>query len=145
MFDTANKSSEIAKKISHHASVMRGTSWQTETILSDFRQSFDGSRVPDVLLTTTAAAGRLGISVPTLYDWLGQSDHGLLIIRGEPVSIAYFQGGPRGQGRILLETAEIERIRELMRVQPERNAPRQRPIRRENFPGISVPLGRPNR
>jgi hypothetical protein len=31
-------------------------------------------------------------------------------IRGQPVIDQYLQGGPRGQGQILLEAAEVERI-----------------------------------
>jgi hypothetical protein len=96
------------------------------------------------LLTTRAAAGELGLSVASLYDWLGQSDRGLLVIRGHPVTIEYFQGGPQGQGRIRIEAAEVERIRELMRVRPQHARPIRRPVPRHTFPGITVPLGRPD-
>src|SRR5947209_13376600 len=55
--------------------------------------------VSDPLLTAADAARRLGISVTTLYDWLGQSDCGILVLRGKSVTIGYFQAGARGQGR----------------------------------------------
>ena len=97
----------------------------------------------DELLSAQHAAQRLGISVTSLYDWLGQSDRGLLVIRGESVTISYFQSGPRGQGRIRIEAAEVERLKELMRVRPQRVLPRRRPTPRPSFPGITVPLGRP--
>jgi hypothetical protein len=96
------------------------------------------------LVTAKEAARRLGISVPSVYDWLGQSDHGLLVIRGQSVTINYFQGGPQGQGRIRIEAAEVERIKELMRVRPQQAPTRRLPIRHDTFPGITVKLGRPN-
>ena len=95
------------------------------------------------LLTTREAAAQVGLSVTSFYDWLGQSDRGLLVIRGQPVTIEYFQGGPQGQGRIRIEAAEVERIRELMRVHPQHAKPVRRPVPRQAFPGITVPLGRP--
>jgi transposase-like protein len=92
------------------------------------------------------AARRLGITVTTFYDWLGQSDRGLLTIRGEPVTIDYLQGGPRGHGRIAVEPAEIERLKNLMRVVPDPRAiPPVRRLPIMKFPGITVPLGRPGR
>jgi hypothetical protein len=95
------------------------------------------------LLTARQAAGRLGLAVATLYDWLSRSDHGLLVLRGQPVTIHYLQGGPRGQGRIGIEVSEIERIKDLLRVRPRPTATRQPPVRQDRFPGITVPLGRP--
>lgn len=95
------------------------------------------------LLTAAAAAERLGISVTTLYDWLGQSDHGLLKVRGMPVTIEYLQTGPRGQGKIAIESREIDRIRELLKVRPQSVAPRRPPKSPRSYPGITVPLGRP--
>jgi len=80
-----------------------------------------------------------------LYGWLGDSDRGLLMIRGNPVTVNYFQGGPSGQGRIQIESSEIERLRELMRVTPQAYVPRRPPVRPTAFPGITVPLGRPDR
>src|SRR5438128_2620078 len=74
------------------------------------RQCFTG------LLTVNEGAQRLSIKPATLYHWLGLSDFGALVIRGQPITIAYFQGGPAGQGRIRIEACEIERIREAMRV-----------------------------
>ena len=96
------------------------------------------------LLTAKEAAGRLGITVTSFYDWLGQSDLGLLVIRGQPVTIDYLQGGSQGQGRIRIEAAEVARLRELMRVRPRHVPLRRPPVRRDNFPGITVALGRPH-
>ncbi len=96
------------------------------------------------LLSPAQAGCRLGISVTTLYDWLGMSDKGLLVIRGQSVTIDYFQGGPQGQGRIRIEAAEVERVRELMRVRPQHLKPVRQRIPRQSFPGITVPLGRPD-
>jgi len=95
------------------------------------------------LLTAQEAAVRLGIKVTTLYDWLGQSDHGLLEIHGQAVTIEYFQSGRRGQGKIQIFESEIKRLRELMRVQPRKAFTRRRPTPAISFPGIVVPLGRP--
>jgi len=96
------------------------------------------------LLTPKQAAQRLGITPTTLYDWLGQSDHGLLVIRGENVTINYFQGGPHGQGRIRIEAAEVERIKDCLRVRPQRLIASRPGPSQTTFPGITVPLGRPN-
>jgi hypothetical protein len=98
---------------------------------------------PSDLLTAAVAAHRLGIAVSSLYDWLGQSDHGLLFIRGQPVTIRYYQSGAAGQGRIRIEPSEVERIRELMRVLPQKAIPRRPQLHSDSFPGIVVPLGRP--
>jgi hypothetical protein len=101
--------------------------------------------VSDELLTAAEAARQLGITVTTLYDWLGRSRIGELEIRGQRVTINYLQGGAKGQGRILVEAAEIDRLRELMRVRPlpiVHRAARTTSIR---WPGITVPLGRPDR
>jgi len=99
--------------------------------------------VSDELLTATAAAARLGITVTTLYDWLGRSRTGALEIRGQKVAIQYLQGGARGQGRIRIEAAEVERLRDLMRVRPQTVASVVRRPRTISWPGITVPLGRP--
>lgn len=95
------------------------------------------------LLTAAEAARRLGIRVTTLYDWLGQSDHGLLRIRGAPFTIDYLQSGPRGQGKIAVEAAEVERIKQGLRVVPQSHAPLRRMPSPRSYPGITVPLGRP--
>ena len=95
------------------------------------------------LLPVQEAARRLGIAPATLYDWLGQSDHRLLLIRGRRVTVDYLQGGPKGQGRIRISVNEIERIKQLMRVRPQPLQVRRPPARRTSFPGITVPLGRP--
>ena len=96
-----------------------------------------------VLLSPKQASEHLGIAVATLYDWLGQSDWGVLQIRGQPATIGYYQGGPRGQGRIRIDELEVERIRELMRVIPQAPHKANSPLVRDRFPGIKVPLGRP--
>lgn len=98
----------------------------------------------DELLTPKEAAHHLGIAVTSLYAWLGQSDSGLLVIRGKPVTINYLQGGPQGQGRIRIEAGEVTRLKELMRVKPQRIIPRDGPVRQQTYPGITVPLGRPD-
>ena len=95
------------------------------------------------LLSACEAARRLGITVTTLYDWLGRSRIGELEIRGRRVTISYLQGGARGQGRIRIEAHEVERVRELMRVAPIVPPPRRMPLRQHSFPHINVPLGRP--
>jgi hypothetical protein len=87
------------------------------------------------------AAHRLGISKATLYAWLGQSDAGTLVIRGQPVTVHYFQGGRRGQGRIRIEPDEIERLKELMRVRPRPVRQRRPPTQQHHYPGITVELG----
>ena len=97
----------------------------------------------DDLLTAAEAARRLGIRVTTLYDWLGQSDRGLLRIRGAPLTIDYLRSGPHGQGKIGIEAAEVERVKEALRVVPQRLAPRRPIARPQTYPGINVPLGRP--
>lgn len=94
-------------------------------------------------LTAKQAAERLGISVLTLYDWLAQSDRGEYMIRGQAVVITYFQGGRRGQGKIQIQADEIDRLQEFMRVKPHTKIQRREPVRTTQFPGISVPLGRP--
>lgn len=91
------------------------------------------------------ASQRLGVSVATLYDWLGQSDRGLLTIRGQAVTIDYFQSGRQGQGKIQIEASEVKRIRDLMRVRPQYAITRRAPIRRDSFPGITMHLGHPDR
>lgn len=99
----------------------------------------------DELLTAAEAARRLGITVTTLYDWLGRSRLGDLEIRGQRVTINYLQAGAKGQGRIRIEIAEIDRLRELMRVQPLSTKQRSPRVKLNHWPGITVPLGRPDR
>ena len=96
------------------------------------------------LLPAREAARRLGVAVATLYDWLGRSDRGRLLLRGRAVTVDYLQGGARGQGRIHIEAGEVERLKDLLRVRPRRPAPRRPPVRPDTFPGITVPLGRPD-
>lgn len=97
----------------------------------------------DELLTAAEAARRLGIRVTTLYDWLGRSRIGELIVRGRPVTIEYLQTGPKGQGRIGFEPREVDRLLDLLRVRPQQGPPRRRPAVPSAWPGIHVPLGRP--
>ncbi len=93
------------------------------------------------LLTARYAARRLGISTASLYDWLTQSDAGKLVIRGKPLTIDYFQGGAKGQGRIRIEAQEVQRLKEAMRVRPRPVQQRRPPTRRHHYPGITVELG----
>jgi hypothetical protein len=65
------------------------------------------------------------------------------MIRGAAVTIEYFQSGRRGQGRIHLEAREVERLRDLLRVRPQKPILRRTPVNRHLYPGISVELGRP--
>lgn len=97
----------------------------------------------DQLLTAAEAATRLGITVTTFYDWLGRSRIDELEIRGRKVTIQYLQGGARGQGRIRIEAAEVERLRDLMRVHPRVPPQTIHRPRAVAWPGITVPLGRP--
>lgn len=97
----------------------------------------------DELLPAQEAARRLGISVASLYDWLAQSDQGQFVLRGQPVTVDYLQGGPKGQGRIRIEAGEVERLKELQRVRPRPVRQRRPPKRRDCYPGIYVELGTP--
>jgi hypothetical protein len=95
------------------------------------------------MLTPRQAAARLGVTATTLYDWLGRSRRGLFVLRGRPGVIEFFQTGARGQGRIRIAAREVERVQELMRVPVDPHRVRRPPVRRDRFPGITVPLGRP--
>ena len=96
----------------------------------------------DDLLFATEAARRLGISTSRFYDWLSLSDLGQFNIRGQPITIDYFQGGPKGQGPIRIAAREVERLIEASRVRP---ASFRRPVeRRSTYPGITVDLGLPS-
>jgi hypothetical protein len=97
----------------------------------------------DNLLCSKEAARRLGISRACLYEWLGQSDAGAFMIRGQPVTIDYLQGGAKGQGRIQIAAVEVERLKDLMRVRPRKLPSRRLPDPHSNYPGITVKLGRP--
>jgi hypothetical protein len=96
------------------------------------------------LFNSAKAAQSLGVSVPTLYDWLSQSDAGTFQLRGLPVTIEYFQGGARGQGKIMLEAKEIERLLALMRVRPRPVSRRKLPTRKPTLQHITTKLGRPD-
>lgn len=100
--------------------------------------------VRDDLLTPQDAASRMGVAVTTLYDWMGRSSVGLLVIGGERVTIDHYQTGPNRQGRIRIPASEIDRLLELMRVRPQRAISRRPTLDRGNLPGITVPLGRPD-
>ena len=78
-----------------------------------------------------------------MYQWLADSNAGTLVIRGQPVTIDYFQGGRKGQGRIKIEVCEVERLKELQRVRPRLIRPRRPPTRRHYYPGIYVEPGDP--
>jgi hypothetical protein len=95
------------------------------------------------LLSADESARELGISRATMYQWLADSDAGALVVRGQPVTIDYFQGGANGQGRIKIERREIERLRDLMRVKPRPQTRRRPPTWMQSYPGITVKLGRP--
>lgn len=101
--------------------------------------------MPDELLTPAEAASRLGITRTTFYDWLGRSRRGLLEIHGLRVTIEFFQTGAKSQGRIRVEAREIARLKELLRVVPTAVRERRPIVPRNSFPGITVPLGRPDR
>ena len=96
-----------------------------------------------VHLSSKEAAAALGISVLTLYGWLSQSDAGEFEIRGQPVTIAYYQGGQRGQGRIRIDAQEVERLLSLMRVKPKETRARKRPQNKSALQHITTKLGRP--
>ena len=98
----------------------------------------------DDLFSTDEAARRLGICRASLYAWIGQSDLGNLVIRGQSITIEYLQSGPKGQGRIKIEAAEIERLKDAMRARPRSDRRRPSPTRRQHYPGITVKLGRPD-
>ncbi|MEZ6093470.1 MAG: DNA-binding protein [Pirellulaceae bacterium] len=95
-------------------------------------------------MSSADAAQRLGISVLTLYDWLSQSDSGQFQIRGQQVTIEYYQGGRRGQGRIKISAGEIDRLLKLMKVMPRQNRTRRTPRPKQKPQHITVSLGRPD-
>lgn len=96
------------------------------------------------LLSSQDAARRLGIRPATLYDWLAQSDAGTFMIRGQPVTIDYYQGGRKAQGRIQIEGEEVERLLDLMKVQPKA-VPMRRPLQKPStFQHITTKPGRPD-
>lgn len=96
------------------------------------------------LLNTDEAARRLEIARVSFYQLLADSNAGTLVIRGQPVTIDYFQGGTQGQGRIRIEAGEVERLKELTRVHPQPPRRRRPPARFQTYPGITVPLGNPD-
>ena len=94
-------------------------------------------------LSSNHTAKRLGISRTTLYDWLSQSDSGCFVICGVPVSINYYQTGRRGQGRIQIEAAEIERLLSLMKVSPNPKQLLRTTRKKASLTHITATLGRP--
>ena len=78
------------------------------------------------------------------YGWLSQSDAGEFLLQGQPITIEYLQTGPQGQGRIRIEATEVVRLQQAMRVRPRVSRERRRPSVRQHYPGITVPLGRPD-
>ena len=96
------------------------------------------------LLSSSEAADKLGISVATLYDWLGQSDAGEFQLRGQPVTIAYLQGGHKGQGRIKIFVDEIHRLLTLMRATPRPKSRQRQPRHRAQLHHITSTPGRPD-
>ena len=98
----------------------------------------------DQLLSCSNAAARLGIAAATLYDWLSQSDGGDFLIRGEAVTIHYFQGGRKGQGRIKIAESELKRLLSLMAVTPHPAINRKIPRPKQSLQQITVKPGRPD-
>lgn len=98
----------------------------------------------DNTFSTMEASKYLGIRVSTLYDWLSQSDAGTFAIRGQSVTIEYFQGGSRGQGRIRIKQSELNRLTELMKVQPAPKRTRHLPQTKSVPRHITTKLGRPD-
>jgi hypothetical protein len=100
----------------------------------------------DQLITSKSAAESLGINVLTLYDWLSQSDAGTFKLRGESVTIEYYQGGARGQGRIRMSLAEVQRLLSLMRVTSgSRPVPTRRQVKmKRTLQHITTRPGRPD-
>jgi len=96
------------------------------------------------LLSSQDAARRLGISTATLYDWLAQSDAGTFMIRGQPTTINYYQGGRKGQGRIKIDSQELERLLELMFVSPKSQPIQRAPRKQTSMQHITTKLGRPD-
>ena len=96
------------------------------------------------LFTADEAAVRLGISRATLYDWLAQSDGSRFVLRGQSTTIDYFQGGRRGQGRIMLQRMEVDRLLELMRVTPKPVREPRTPKTIRELKHIKSKLGRPD-
>ena len=95
-------------------------------------------------LSAKEAAQCLGVTVATFYGWLSQSDAGTFEIRGQSITIIYYQGGRRGQGRIKIDARELERLLQAMRVRPQPQPKRRQPIKQQHFPGITVQLGHPD-
>ncbi len=96
------------------------------------------------LLNTKDASQKLGLSVCTLYSWVAASKAGNFAIRGQQVVIEHYQGGQRGQGRIMIPAREVDRLLDLMRVTLKPTPSRQVPTRKPPLQHITAPLGRPD-
>lgn len=94
-------------------------------------------------LSSRDAAELLGISRSTLYGWLAQSDAGEFEVRGQQVTIDYYQRGRRGQGRIQLKLQEVERLLSLMRVAPKPARVHKRQKKQPQLQHITTKLGLP--
>ena len=95
------------------------------------------------LLSTKEAAEMLGVSTTTFRNWLTQSDMGTFTVRGQRVTIDYYQGGRQGRGRIKIEQREVERLLDLMRVYPKPLKSHLPPNPKPRYQHIKVQPGRP--
>jgi hypothetical protein len=66
------------------------------------------------------------------------------VIRGEPTTINYYQGGRVGQGRIKIDHREVERLLSLMRVSPRTKAVQKKPAKKPTLRHITAKLGLPD-
>jgi hypothetical protein len=121
-----------------------GERWRCEAI-GHHVPVVNGEPMSRELLSSGEAARRLGISIPRLYEWLALSDRGDFLLRGAPITIDYFQGGARGQGRIRIAAREVDRLLDLMRVKPVQRRKRQSPTRRSTLRHITAKPGRPDK
>jgi hypothetical protein len=64
--------------------------------------------------------------------------------RGQPTTINYYQGGRKGQGRIKIDSQELERLLELMFVSPKSQPTRRAPRKQTSMQHITTKLGRPD-
>ena len=96
------------------------------------------------LLSSLEAAEQLGIAVATLHEWLSLSDAGCFRIRGQRVTVEYYQGGRCGQGRIRLPQKEVERLLSMMRVSPRQTTSNPHSPSKPKTKHITVALGRPD-
>ncbi|NJS14424.1 MAG: hypothetical protein HC788_07160 [Sphingopyxis sp.] len=67
----------------------------------------------------------------------------MLVIRGQPVTVNYLQGGPKGQGRIRIEAEEVERLKAAIRtaaclLEPDDETPPFEDVRRALLAALEV-------